>query len=293
MIEVPSAAHPAALAGLVPATAGIGLRTPHQAQIVRDRPAVGWLEVHSENYFADGGMQIERLMSARSVYPISLHGVGLSLGSTDSLDREHLRRLRRLVERCQPAMVSEHLSWGSVEGTHLNDLLPLPLTEEALLHMSAHVRELQDFLGRQILIENPSSYLRFAGEQLSEWEFLGELANHSDCGLLVDVNNVYVSARNHGFDARSYLSALPRGRVSELHLAGHTTRRFGEREILIDTHSASVCEAVWDLYEFALACFGPVPTLIEWDTDIPALEVLLAEASKANRHLERLHALAA
>ena len=238
-------------------------------------------------------MQIERLMNVRADYPISLHGVGLSLGSTDPLDLEHLRRLKRLVDRCQPALVSEHLSWGSVHGTHINDLLPLPLTEEALLHLVGRVGEVQNFLGRRILIENPSSYLRFTGEQLTEWEFLGELAAQSDCGLLVDVNNVYVSARNHGFDAQGYLSALPRERVRELHLAGHTTMRFGEREILIDTHSASVCDAVWDLYDFALDCFGPVPTLIEWDTDIPALEVLLAEAAMANRRLERLHARAA
>jgi uncharacterized protein (UPF0276 family) len=261
--------------------------------MARDRPAVGWLEVHSENYFADGGMHIERLMSVRSVYPISLHGVGLSLGSTDPLDRKHLHRLKRLVDRCQPALVSEHLSWGSFQGTHLNDLLPLPLTTETLLHMIGRVVEVQDFLGRQILIENPSSYLRFFGDELTEWEFLGELAAQSDCGLLVDVNNIYVSARNHGFNARSYLSALPPQRVRELHLAGHTTKRFGEREILIDTHSAPVCDAVWDLYDFALDCFGAVPTLIEWDTDIPALEVLLAEAAKANCRLERIRALAA
>ena len=238
-------------------------------------------------------MQIERLLNIRADYPISLHGVGLSLGSTDPLDREHMQRLKRLVNRCRPALVSEHLSWGSVQGTHLNDLLPLPLTEEALLHMIGRVGEVQDFLGRRILIENPSSYLRFTGQQLTEWEFLSELATEADCGLLVDVNNIYVSARNHGFDAQGYLSSLPRECVHELHLAGHTTKQYEKREILIDSHSAIVCDAVWDLYEFALDCFGPVPTLIEWDIDIPALDVLLAEAEKANRRLERLHALAA
>ena len=292
MSEVPST-HRTALRGSVPATAGIGLRAPHHDQIVRERPPVGWLEVHSENYFADGGVQIDRLMRARSDYPMSLHGVGLSLGSADPLNRDHLGRLKRLVHRCQPALVSEHCSWGSIQGMHLNDLLPLPMTEEALLHMIGSVSAVQDFLGRRILIENPSSYLRFAGEQLSEWEFLGELAAQTDCGLLVDVNNVYVSACNHGFNARSYLSALPRERIYELHLAGHTIKRFEEREILIDTHSAPVCDAVWSLYEFALDCFGPLPTLIEWDADIPALEVLLSEAAKANHRLERLNALAA
>lgn len=292
MSEAPSSER-TALPRPVPATAGIGLRSPHHDQIVRDRPPVGWLEVHSENYFADGGIQIERLMSARSSYPMSLHGVGLSLGSTDPLDREHLRRLKRLVDLCQPALVSEHCSWSSVHGTHLNDLLPLPLTEEALLHMIGRVRAVQDALGRRILIENPSSYLRFAGEELTEPEFLGELAVQADCDLLLDVNNVYVSACNHGFDARGYLAALPRQRVRELHLAGHTMKRFGEREILIDTHSAPVCDAVWELYDYALDRLGPVPTLIEWDTDIPPLEALLAEADRANRRLERLHALAA
>jgi uncharacterized protein (UPF0276 family) len=232
-------------------------------------------------------------MRARSAYPLSLHGVGLSLGSTDPLDREHLRRLKRLVDRCEPAFVSEHLSWGSVQGTHLNDLLPMPMTEEALRHMIARVGEVQDYLGTRILIENPSTYLRFAGAELKEWEFLGALAATADCGLLLDVNNVYVSAQNHGFDAGTYVSTLPRARVCELHLAGHARKRCGEREILIDTHSSPVCDAVWDLYEFALDCFGPVPTLIEWDAELPALEILLAEAAKANIRLERLHALVA
>jgi uncharacterized protein (UPF0276 family) len=279
--------------GSVPASAGIGLRNAHQAAILRDRPAIGWLEVHSENYFADGGLQIDRLMSARALYPLSLHGVGLSLGSTDPLDREHMRRLKRLVDACEPALVSEHLSWGSVEGTHLNDLLPMPMTEEALLHMIDRVRQVQDVLGRRILIENPSSYLRFCGAELTEWEFIAALATHADCDLLLDVNNLYVSARNHGFDAAAYVAALPRQRVREIHLAGHTVKSLGEREILIDTHSAIVCDAVWDLYEFALDRVGAVPTLIEWDMDVPALEVLLSEAAKADRRLERLHALVA
>jgi uncharacterized protein (UPF0276 family) len=277
----------------IPAIAGIGLRTPHQEQIALERPAVGWLEVHSENFFAEGGMQVERLMSARSLYPLSLHGVGMSLGSTDPLDTEHVRKLKRLVGWSEPAFVSEHMSWGSIDGTHLNDLLPLPLTEEALELMIARVGQLQDLLGRQILVENVSSYLQFAHSQIAEWDFLAALGSHAGCGLLVDVNNIYVSACNHGFDARHYLSALPRHLVQELHLAGHSRNRCGDREILIDTHSAPICDEVWELYEFALGCFGRVPTLIEWDADLPSLEVLMEEAGKANHRLDKVHALAA
>lgn len=283
----------AAFAGPIPAIAGIGLRTPHHDQVVNERPAAGWLEVHSENYFADGGPQIERLRAARALYPLSLHGVGMSLGSTDPLDAEHLRKLKRLVAWTEPAFVSEHVSWGSVHGVHLNDLLPLPLTEEALTHMISRVAQLQDQLRRQILVENVSSYLQFEHSQIPEWEFMAALGSRSGCGLLVDVNNVYVSACNHGFDARRYLSSLPRHMVREMHLAGHTRNRFEDREILVDTHSAPVCDAVWELYDHALDCFGPAPTLIEWDADLPSLEVLLAEAGKANRRLERVHAIAA
>jgi len=277
----------------IPARAGIGLRASHHAAIVSERPDVGWLEAHSENYFADGGSQLEHLARARALYPLSLHGVGLSLGSVDPLNREHLRKLKRLVDWVEPALVSEHLSWGSVDGTFLNDLLPLPYTEEALTHMIARVGELQDFLGRQILIENISSYLRFSVTQLPESEFLAALAEESGCGLLLDVNNVYVSACNHGFDAQQFLAAIPRHHVQELHLAGHSVNRYDDQDILIDTHSAPVCEAVWRLYAQAIRLFGPVPTLIEWDTDIPALAVLAGEADKADRRREEVHALAA
>lgn len=283
----------AAPARPIPASAGIGLRTPHQDLIASERPPVAWLEVHSENYFADGGMQVERLMKVRSTYPLSLHGVGMSLGSTDPLDPGHLRRLKRLVAWSDPAFISEHLSWSSVEGIHLNDLLPLPYTEEALLHMIARVDQVQNYLGRQILIENPSSYLQFVHSQIPEWEFMDALSTESGCGLLVDVNNVYVSACNHGFNAHRYLSALPAGRVQELHLAGHSRAPHPDREILIDTHSTPVCAEVWALYEFALQCLGRKPTLIEWDNDIPPLEVLMEESDKANRRLERAHAVAA
>lgn len=277
----------------MPVRAGIGLRAVHHAQFLTERPAAAWLEAHSENYFAAGGAQRETIEALRADYPLSLHGVGLSLGSTDRLDQGHLRRLRDLVHRTEPAFVSEHLSWSSVGGRFMNDLLPLPYTEEALWHMVSRVRELQDYLERRVLVENISSYLRFTDSQLSEWDFLAALAVQADCLLLVDVNNVYVSARNHGFDAHRYLSALPAHRVAELHLAGHTVNVHDGREILIDTHSARVSGAVWDLYDHALACYGPTPTLIEWDTDIPPIEVLLDEAHLADTRMEKHLALAA
>jgi uncharacterized protein (UPF0276 family) len=277
----------------MPVHAGIGLRAVHHAELLAERPAIAWLEAHSENYFAAGGAQRETIEALRRDYPLSLHGVGLSLGSTDALDITHLRRLRDLVRRVEPGFVSEHLSWSSVGGRFMNDLLPLPYTEEALWHMSSRVRELQDFLGRQVLIENVSSYLRFAHSQLAEWDFLAALAEQADCLLLLDVNNVYVSARNHGFDPRRYLEALPAHRVAEFHLAGHTVNIRDGRQILIDTHSTRVCEDVWSLFAHALDCIGPRPALIEWDTDIPALDVLRDEARRADAYLERHHALAA
>lgn len=279
--------------GSIPARAGIGLRSPHHADLLAERPAVAFLEVHSENFFAEGGAQLEYLAQVRELYPLSLHGVGLSLGSTDPLNREHLWRLQRLAQMTNPAFVSEHLSWGSVGGVYLNDLLPLPYTEEALAHMIDRVRTVQDILGRQILLENVSSYLRYAHSHIEEWDFLAALANEADCGLLLDVNNVYVSSRNHGFDARTYLSKLPIARVFEMHLAGHSINRHRDREILIDTHSRPVCDEVWSLYGFALERFGATPTLIEWDTDLPALSELVSEARKADSFLERCHAVAA
>jgi uncharacterized protein len=282
-----------AVAGPISACAGIGLRTVHHAELLAARAPVGWLEGHSENYFSEGGAQRDIIERLRADYPLSLHGVGLSLGTTDPLDADHLRRLRALVDRTEPALVSEHLSWSSAGGRFMNDLLPLPYTEEALAHVSARVRQLQDYLGRQVLIENISSYLRFTGAQLEEWEFLTALAGQADCLLLVDINNIYVNACNHGFDATRFLGGLPRARVRELHLAGHTINHHNGREIRIDTHSAPVCEAVWQLYEQALDCYGPLPTLIEWDTDIPALDVLVAEAHKADQYLESRRDLAA
>jgi len=277
----------------MPACAGIGLRAQHHADVLEERPAVGWFEAHSENYFADGGAHLDYLDRIRADYPLSLHGVGLSLGSADPLDREHVRRLARLSRRVEPTLVSEHLSWSSVGGTFANDLLPLPYTEEALRHVSAKIAQVQDLLGRRILIENVSSYLEFSCSRIPEWEFLAAVATTSGCGILLDLNNIYVSACNHGFDAQAYLEAMPRSGVEELHLAGHTPVIHGGRELLIDTHSAPVCADVWELYRAALTRFGAVPTLIEWDADLPPLATLVTEADKANSIREALDALAA
>jgi len=271
---------------------GIGLRAIHHSEIVARCPDVGWLEAHSENYFARGGVLPRVLGAIRERYPLSLHGVGLSIGSTDPLDRAHLAEIGRLVRDFEPMLVSEHLCWGSAGGRFTNDLLPLPYTEEALRHMTDRVRQVQDFLGRQILIENVSSYLQFAGSDIAEWDFLAALAHDSGCGVLLDVNNVYVSAMNHGFDPLTYLNRVPREAVQEIHLAGHSVRRVDGRDVLIDTHDGAVCDEVWALYAAAVERFGSVPTLIEWDSNIPALDVLAAEARKADlmRDTHRAHA---
>jgi uncharacterized protein len=279
--------------GSIPARAGIGLRAKHHADIGRAGASIGWLEAHSENYFGDASAALDALMRARALYPVSLHGVGLSIGSTDALSLAHLRALGELVARVEPALVSEHLSWSSAGGRFTNDLLPLPYTSEALQHMILRVGQVQDALGRQILIENVSSYLRFADEELTEWEFLAELAAASGCGVLLDVNNVYVNSRNHGFDPLVFLNAIPPAVVCEIHLAGHSMRMIGGQTVLIDTHDGLVAPAVWDLYREAVRRFGAVPTLIEWDADLPPLEVLVGEAEKADDVVRSLHAAAA
>jgi uncharacterized protein (UPF0276 family) len=272
---------------------GIGLRAQHHAEIIASLPPVGWFEAHSENYLATAGTHCKQLLQIRQHYDISLHGVGLSLGSTDPMNHDHLRGLCRLVAAVDPVFVSEHLSWGSVGGTYLNDLLPLPYTDEALRHLILRVGEVQDALGRQILIENISSYLRYRCNEVPEWEFLTALAHESGCGLLLDVNNLYVNAKNHGFDPYSYLHGIPPSAVQEIHLAGHTVTHIDGREIRIDTHNTHVADAVWRLYGTALNRFGPVPTLIEWDADIPDLAVLEAEATRATWMLEAIRAVAA
>jgi uncharacterized protein (UPF0276 family) len=272
---------------------GIGLRAAHHAELLTQRPALGWIEVHSENFFARGGPQRALLEKACALYPLSLHGVGLSLGSTDRIDRLHLNELARLVRDFEPLLVSEHLAWGSFDGRFANDLLPLPYTAEALRHMAGRVRMVQEVLGRQILIENISSYLEFASSEMQEWEFLVALAEESGCAILLDLNNIYVNAQNHGFDPYEYLNCIPPAAVREIHLAGHSDLRIGTRTLLIDTHAAPVCAQVWDLYSAALARFGPVPTLIEWDLNLPPLAHLLAEARKIEQHLQVRRAAAA
>jgi len=274
----------------IPVNAGIGLRAPHCREMIESRPAdAGWLEVHSDNYFGAGGQPHAFLEALRADYPLSLHGVGLGLGSPDALDVEHLRRLQHVIERYQPGLVSEHLCWSAAAGRHLNDLLPLPYTEEALDHVCDRIQRTQEFLRRQILIENISSYLRFRHATIPEWAFVAEIARRTGCGILLDVNNIYVSAVNHGFDPRAYLAAMPSHAVQEIHLAGYDDGG----ECLIDTHGTAVSEPVWALYREALSGIGPRPTLIEWDTDIPALDVLLGEARKAAHILKSTHAIAA
>ena len=280
----------------LPAQAGIGLRAPHSREILASLPDIAWLEVHSENFFGPGGEALRVLDALRQHYPLSLHGVGLSLGSVDPLEQSHLRKLKALIERVQPAAVSEHLCWSSIGGRFLNDLLPLPYSEEALVTVCEKIRLTQDFLGRRIMVENVSSYVRLSGATMTEWEFLAEVAQRSDCDILLDVNNIHVSASNHGFSAVDYLDAIPGQRIGEIHLAGYETDEGdpAEEDFLVDTHSRPVSAPVWDLYAEALRRFGPKPTLIEWDNDIPELAVLLAEAGKAQKLLtsmaERAHA---
>ncbi len=263
------------------AGAGIGLRARHVGELLDRRPVVPWVEVHAENYMANAAA-LACLKEVRRSYPVALHGVGLSLGSAGPLDLRHLERLARLVESIEPCVVSEHLSWSGSGGVYLNQLLPLPYTPETLRVVAEHVEQVQERLGRRILVENPSSYLRFRHSTMPEAEFLGELVRRTGCGLLCDVNNVYVSAWNVGLDAEAYLATLPAEAVGEIHLAGHAVNDADGVSLLIDDHGSPVSPAVWRLYRQALDRFGPVPTLVEWDTEIPALDMLLAEAHKAD-----------
>lgn len=261
-----------------PSGIGIGLRQAHYADFLAEPPAVDWVEVHSENYFGDGGYDLHVLDTVRRDLPVSLHGVGLGLGSDIPLDAGHLRRLKRLVERIEPAVVSEHLCWGATVAGHLNDLLPMPLTDAALAHLTARVHEVHEVVGRPILLENVSTWLRFNDDRYGETAFLSELARRTGCGVLLDVNNLYVNQCNHGEDAIAAMDALAPGVVGEIHLAGHRV----SGAAVIDDHGSRVAPAVWGLYEYALRRFGNVPTLIEWDTDIPPMSVLVEEARLAH-----------
>jgi len=266
---------------------GIGLRPTHIAEVLARRPNIGWFEVHAENYMHHTAA-LSNLETVREYYPLSLHGVALSLGGIAPLDKNHLGRLKTLVERLDPFLVSEHLAWTAADGAHLNDLLPLPYTEESLDTVSAHVLQTQDVLGQRILIENPARYLRFRHATMGETEFLAELVRRTGCGLLCDVSNIYISACNIGVDPVRYLEALPKGTVGEIHLAGHTARRVGDRTLLIDDHASRVPPGVWSLFADGVTQLGAPPTLIEWDADLPALDVLLEEARKAQDVLDNV-----
>lgn len=264
------------------ARAGVGLKADHYKTILETKPDIGWFEVHPENYMGDGGSPHAYLSAIRQDYPLSLHGVGMSLGGVDPLDQAHLSRFASLVERYQPALVSEHLAWATHKGDFLNDLLPLPLTQEALDVMAEHVDQMQSALKRQVLVENPSTYLSFEGEVMEEPEFLVALAARTGCGLLLDVNNVYVSACNHGFDPVAYIDAIPPGLIGEVHVAGHAVEEINGTQLRIDDHGSAVVDEVWKLFGRLIERVGPKPSLVEWDTNVPPWEILKAEADKAD-----------
>ena len=271
--------------GPVPGAPGIGLRFPHHVAFLEARPAVGWVEVHRENYLNAPALAV--LEAVRADYPISLHGVGLSLGSAQGVDRRHLARIDDLARRIDPGLMSEHLAWGAVDHDFLADLLPLPLTEESLDVVRRNVELVQETLGRAILIENPATYLQFHHSTIPEPEFLTLLAKRTGCGLICDINNIFVSSTNHGWDAERYLRALPAAAIGEYHLAGHSAAADVAGTFLLDTHDRPVAPEVWKLFETALRVIGPRPSLIEWDAAIPALPVLLDEVAHAGRCLAR------
>lgn len=258
---------------------GLGLRPAHYEEIFRTRPDVDWFEIISENFLVAGGRPLRNLERIRRDFPVAMHGVSLSIGAADPLDRAYLSGLKKLAERLQPMWISDHLCWTGAHGINLHDPLPLPYTDECVLHVAGRVRDVQDYLGRRILLENVSSYVTFTRSTLSEWEFLAQVAAEADCMILLDVNNVYVSAANHGFDATAYIDAMPQSRVAQLHLAGHDATA----TILVDTHDAPVPAGVWELYGRAVERFPHAPTMIERDDKIPPLAELVAELDAARR----------
>jgi len=272
----------------MPQWSGIGLRHPHYQDILADLPELGWLELHPENYFGKGGLPHEYLGQIAQHYALSFHGVGMSLGGDCPLDLAHLQRLRELIDIYKPLRVSEHMSFSAVPGRHMHDLLPMPYTPASLATFCDRVKYVQDYLGCQLLIENPSSYLQFTQSTIPEWDFFASLPAHTDCGLLLDVNNAYVSCQNHGYDANDYLTAIDADEVGEIHLAGHTVKHFAEGSVCIDDHGSEVTDSVWQLYAKTIATVGPKPTLLEWDTHIPALSVLMAQRQLAQQMLEGL-----
>lgn len=265
----------------LPSTAGIGFKPQHYTRLVGGSPTVGFLEIHAENYMGAGGPPHAMLTQLRGDYALSIHGVGLSIGGPEPLDGDHLNRLRSLCDRYQPESFSEHLAWASHGGAYFNDLLPLPYTAQTLDTVCDHVDQVQHVLGRRMLLENPATYVLFAESDIAETEFLAQVVKRTGCGLLLDVNNVFVSATNHGFDARAYLADFPLDHVGEIHLAGHETEELPSGPLLIDSHGREVAEPVWVLFAEVLSRAGPVPSLIEWDNDVPEYPVLLAEAARA------------
>lgn len=269
--------------GPVPARAGVGLKAAHGAAIIGDRPDLGFVEVHAENYMGAGGPPHRLLAAVAAIYPLSVHGVGMSIGGPGPLDRAHLARLRAVVERYRPGLVSEHLAWSTHDGSYLNDLLPVPLTEATLDRVAGHVDTVQDTLGRRILVENPASYLGFEASAIPETEFLARLADRTGCGLLLDVNNVAVSAANLGYDPYDYLDAFPAERAGEIHVAGYDEEPEADGgRVLIDAHGSAVRADVWPLLAHALARTGPLPVLVEWDNEVPDWPALHAEAIAAD-----------
>ena len=260
---------------------GVGLRSPHYSYILENKPNVSWFEAISENYMGletgNGGRPIHILEKIRQLYPIVLHGVSLSIGSSDDLDYNYLKRLNNLIERIEPLWVSDHLCWTGVNGENLHDLMPLPYTEDVLKHLTEKILKAQDFLKRPLVFENVSAYLSFSHSEMSEWDFLKEISERTNCGLLIDVNNIYVSSVNQNFDPVTFINSIPKESVKQIHLAGHSK----SGDCLIDTHDGPVTDKVWDLYAMAIKRYGKVPTLIEWDDKIPEFQVLEAEAHRA------------
>lgn len=271
---------------------GIGLRTPHMSEFLEAKPGVAWVEVHSENYFGEGGRPIHHLEKARKDYPVSLHGVSMSLGSADDLNWQHLNQLRDLHHRIDACLISEHLSWTSIDGQYFHDLLPLPYTEESLTHLTGKIQQVQEFLNKQILIENISAYLTYLHSTIPEWEFLAELSKRSGCGILLDLNNIYVNSVNLGFNPFDFINAIPGDAIQEIHLAGFSTSIIDGKEVLIDTHNNPVVPAVWDILRYATERFGPKPTMIEWDTDLPTLNKLCMEAYRAEEIIREAYVAA-
>ncbi|QLH43367.1 MAG: DUF692 domain-containing protein [Coxiellaceae bacterium] len=258
---------------------GLGLRPKHYRDIIRSKPAIDWFEIITEDYLIDGGHHLDYLMQIREHYPLVMHGVSLSIGSIDPINPLYLQRLKQLADQIQPQWISDHLCWTGVNGINTHDLLPLPYTDEALKHVVSKIQQVQDYLGQQILLENVSSYISYKDSSMTEWEFLTEACQRADCQILLDVNNIYVSAFNHGFDPIQYLENVPKERVKQFHMAGH--HNFGSH--IVDTHDANIIDGVWDLYTHAVKHFGRVSTMIERDDHIPELTELYDELTKARQ----------